>query len=104
MMTEESDPLNFTRIDSAYWEWHKANCPFDRYKSSKDEKRWRDETPFPYLGKLWKRSATPMKSNSGKTVSAWHVSFRAEDGTSVHNDVTLNRRNDAERNWGLGPD
>lgn len=54
------------------------------------------------------RHAFPQKSNSGKSTSRWSVSFRVTtpDGGvySVDDPVEPNRRNDPNRNWGLGRD
>jgi hypothetical protein len=56
------------------------------------------------LGHLkWTRNAHRYPSNSGKTAK-WSSSFTSEDGHIVEdpNPPLRNRRNDPDRNWGLG--
>jgi hypothetical protein len=54
------------------------------------------------------RRAVPQRSNSGKTVLRWSSKFFVTTPTgriyTVDDSVALNRRNDPERNWGLGRD
>ena len=97
----DTDPYFFT-LETAYWKWHKTKCPFDRFANPKEERQWRKDNPFPFDGKLWTRSASGMRSNSGKTISGWDVYFRADDGTAVTKTVDRNRTSDPKRNWGLG--
>lgn len=96
--------VEFLEIEQAFWDWVNKGCPG---KSSNARGKWMREHQgeFEYDGTKWTRSASPMRSNSGKTVVHWTIGFKGEDGRIVHNlDISppvKNRRNDPDRNWGL---
>jgi hypothetical protein len=86
--------------EDAYWR-HWENCPYPKYSS--ESKQWIKNNPwFDFDGKKWKRHASAMRSNSGKSVQGYNVTFVSEDGEQVQGKKpTLNRRNDPARNYGL---
>lgn len=100
MESEGTPLLSYSGLDAAYWKWVEESCPHPPY--SKERTAWLRSNHFPFDGTLWARSATPMLSNSGKSVRAWSVVYRGEDGRHVARDALSNRRNSPERNWGLG--
>lgn len=63
---------------------------------------------FEHEGHQIIRNATPQRSNSGKSISRWVVTFHVTppDGETyvVPDPGSSNRRNDPDRNWGLGRD
>ena len=60
---------------------------------------------FEHEGRRWTRHATRYPSNSGKTAQ-WSASFTSDNGERVSDPhpPIRNRRNDPNRNWGLGSD
>lgn len=63
----------------------------------------RTRAKFEYDGLVWTVFAHPLRSNSGKTITDWMVSYTSSEGHVVKKDETpRNRRNDESRNWGLG--
>ena len=60
---------------------------------------------FDYDGLTWTVFAHPIRSNSGKTIVDWSVRYTSSQGHIVDKDeAPRNRRNDPDRNWGLGRD
>lgn len=92
----------FATLETAYWEWVDKACPFPQ--GSSDRAKWMKSNRFEFEGVEFTRTARPIKSNSGKTVVAWQVTFRGIDGTVIKDEPVRNRRNDPDRNWGLGRD
>jgi hypothetical protein len=91
---------NFYAIEAAWWKWVNENCPS---QSKRARGRWMNENTFEYDGTTWARSYTPYKSNSGKSVVDSTVIFSGADGRKILKTAgSPNRRNDADRNWGLG--
>jgi len=91
--------ITYAELNAAYWAWIEANCP---YPKGKERNAWLKANPFVHNGVAYVRDSSPMRSNSGKTVVAWSVWFRGPGGVVISNEVEPNRRNDANRNWGLG--
>ena len=93
----------FRTLETAYWGWVDNTCSFPR--GSNKRKHWlKDNAAFEMNGTIYTRSAHPMWSNSGKSITGWLRSFTGSDGTVISNDQIRNRRNDPDRNWGLGRD
>src|SRR5512132_3843839 len=87
-------------LDSAYWKWVNAMCPHP--ERSQGRAKWiAQNQTFAHDGVEYKRYTRRQRSNSGKS-SRWFVSFTGNDGSHYADPVGPNRRNDAERNWGLG--
>jgi len=94
--------LEFSTLETAYWAWVERECPFP--EGSKERAKWMKSNPFEFGGIQFARKATSLRSNSGKSTVAWQVTFRGSDGTVISNEPLKNRRNDPDRNWGLGRD
>ena len=95
-------PIPFRTLEDAYWNWLNANCP---HKSGPQRKAWLAENPFVHEGVRYVREASPMKSNSRKSIVGWRVYFYGPGMELVAtnaDDVVPNRANDPARNWGLG--
>lgn len=98
---EAAQPLSFELLEEAYWRWSRRASP--HAPRSPEERRWRNETPFVYRGISFTRSRIPLRSNSGKRVVGGWTTFDGSDGSVFRNEgPALNRRNDPDRNWGLG--
>lgn len=67
----------YSIMEMAYWDWVKAHCPHHPALEPDEERRWRQENPFPYGGKLWRRVTLPDGSISDLYV------FQAEDGIVI---------------------
>jgi hypothetical protein len=91
---------SFPALEAAYCQWIKAECPHPWYTA--DRGGWLKANSFTYGGVGYRREASSIRSNSGKSITAWRVTFKGEDGSVVSNDPVLNRRNDPDRNWGAG--
>jgi hypothetical protein len=97
-MTETDS--GFFAIEEAWWRWVDEHCPS---KSPRARGKWMRANEFSYDGAIWQRNATPYKSNSGKTIVDRMTVFNSNDGRALTSRAgSLNRRNDADRNWGLG--
>jgi hypothetical protein len=60
---------------------------------------------FEYDGTTWTREWNPVMSNTGKSVVDSTEIFRGADGRVIYKAAGKpNRRNDPDRNWGLGPE
>jgi hypothetical protein len=93
---------DFFKIQEAWWKWVNENCPS---KSARARGRWMSANTFTWDGTTWTRSYTPYKSNSGKTTVDSAEIFYGADGRVIGkppSDLGPNRRNDPDRNWGLG--
>jgi hypothetical protein len=91
---------NFFKIEKAWWNWVNKNCLFT---TARARGRWMSANTFEYEGTTWTRDYLPLKSNSGKNVVDSSIIFHGADGRTIHkNSGSPNRRNDSERNWGLG--
>jgi hypothetical protein len=100
---EAAEPVSFEVLEDAYWRWVRRESPHPEH--SPEARRWRQETPFLHRGARYTRDRSVMRSNSGKTVVGGRTTFSGPDGTMFAGErPALNRRNDPERNWGLGPD
>jgi hypothetical protein len=96
MQTDEG----FFAIEAAWWKWVDENCPS---KSPRARGKWMNENEFTYDGTVWQRSMTAYKSNSGKTIVDRDMVFYSADGRTLRcTSGSPNRRNDPDRNWGLG--
>jgi hypothetical protein len=88
--------LDHTFLEALFW----------KVKEEKGERR--PPSSLDYEGHKISRSATRKLSNSGKSRGAWSVSFHVTppEGQpyTVADPISPNRRNDPERNWGLGRD
>jgi hypothetical protein len=86
--------------EDAYWR-HWKKCPHPQH--SPESRQWIKDNPwFEFQEKLWRRTARPMRSNSGKHIVGWNVDYTSQDGVAVEGArVPPNRRNDPLRNWGL---
>jgi hypothetical protein len=91
---------DFFTIEAAWWKWVDDNCPS---QSKRARGRWMSENVFEYEGTTWTRSYVSYKSNSGKSVVDSTTVFAGADGRKIYKTAgSPNRRNDADRNWGLG--
>lgn len=90
----------YYELESAYWKWVNAICPHP--DGSQERARWivQNQT-FVHEGVDYRRHAYRQRSNSGKS-SRWSTSFTGSDGSHYVDPIGPNRRNDPERNWGLG--
>jgi hypothetical protein len=95
--------VSFDELETAWWKWVDTNCPS---KSPRARGRWMYNNAFSYDGTTWRRNSCGYKSNSGMSIVAREVAYISADGRAVHKgiDRRINRRNDPERNWGLGRD
>src|SRR5690349_6791629 len=91
----------FCELEDAWWKWVNENCP---YSSARARGKWMRQNTFIHKGVVWKREMVADRSNSGKTVVQRVITFHTEDGRIVECDPGFrpNRRNDPDRNWGLG--
>lgn len=92
---------DFFAIEDAWWNWVNENCPSE---SPRARGRWMNSHKFEFDGTVWTRDRVGYKSNSGKTIVDNAVSFHGADGRVIAKSPSEfpNRRNDSERNWGLG--
>lgn len=90
----------FFALEAAWWKWVDENCPS---KSPRVRGKWMRENTFSHEGMVWQRDMLPYKSNSGKTIVDRSTTFCSEDGRVIRSPANSpNRRNDPDRNWGLG--
>jgi len=100
---EAAEPSSFEVLEDAYWRWVGRECPFPMHMA--EARRCREETPFLFRGARYTRDRVVMRSNSGKTVVGSRTMFTGPDGAVFASEpMSPHRRNDPERNWGLGPD
>ncbi|MCW2086186.1 UNVERIFIED_ORG: hypothetical protein M2193_008361 [Bradyrhizobium japonicum] len=87
-----------TPID-AYRNWMEQ-CPYP--SGSKKRKEWKKANPLSFNGVTYADHWSPQLSNSGKT-TRWHGWLTGSDGSrhDIIDEHINNRRNDADRNWGL---
>ena len=70
---------------------HLRTCPHLHH--TEDRKAWRKKNPwFEYGGKRWQRVTRPLRSNSGKSVTAWNPYYVSEDGERVEEPVAHSHR------------
>ena len=70
----------FRTLETAYWGWVDNTCSFPR--GSNKRKHWlKDNAAFEMNGTIYTRSAHPMWSNSGKSITGWLRSFTGSDRT-----------------------
>ncbi len=82
---------------------HLEKCPFPSWEKA-NRRTWKKENPtFEYNGITYRDHWSPQLSNSGKT-TRWAGYLTGSDGSTIviKDDHMNNRRNDPERNWGLG--
>jgi len=97
---DAAEPVTFAILERAYWRWADRVCPYPG--GSAAAKQWLATASFAYRGVAYQRTRQSMESNSGKTSHRW-TQYDGADGSSYTNDRPQpNRRNDPERNWGLG--
>jgi hypothetical protein len=85
----------------AYWNYIEK-CPSD----PKERKEWKCEnSTFEFNGVTYNHHWFSQRSNSGKT-SEWYGCLKGSDGSLIwiKERPAKNRRNDPDRNWGLGPE
>ncbi|MET3225854.1 hypothetical protein ABIF35_006641 [Bradyrhizobium japonicum] len=87
-----------TPID-AYRNWMEQ-CPYP--SGSKKRLEWKRANPLLFNGVTYVDHWSPQLSNSGKT-TRWHGWLTGSDGSrhDIIDEHINNRRNDADRNWGL---
>ncbi len=58
---------------------------------------------FEYDGMTWRvTEAWPVKSNTGKKIKGWDVTYTSEQGHVVKSEpIGQSRLNDPDRNWGM---
>jgi len=90
-----------TPLDAYYN--HMEKCPFP--SGSKERRQWKNDNPVVFEGVTYRDHWSPQLSNSGKT-SRWFGYLVGSDGSTIEimNEHINNRRNDPDRNWGLGPE
>jgi hypothetical protein len=89
----------------AYWNYIEK-CPFDSFTQPKERKEWkRENSTFEFNGVTYNNHWFSQRSNSGKT-SELYGCLKGSDGSLIwiREPPAKNRRNDPERNWGLGPE
>lgn len=100
---EAEQPLSAEHLEDAYWRWMNQACPYPRY--SAEARSWRKAVLFEYRGVQYTRDRYIMRSNSGKSVVGGTTTFYGADGSVFSCEGPApNRRNDPDRNWGLGPE
>lgn len=79
------------------------NAPMREYTWSELEARAPkgNGSTFEHDGMVWTKFVHAVRSNSGK-FKRWSISFKSDQGHYVPDDMPPNRRNDPDRNWGLG--
>lgn len=92
-----------TDVNDAFWRAVDAFCPDGT--SFNERRKIIRGMKVEFDGTIWTRHAQGMRSNSGKSISGWTITYNAADGRIVEwQTATKNRRNDSSRNWGAGRD
>jgi hypothetical protein len=100
---EAQQPLSFEVLEDAYWRWVRRACPHASHTPA--ARSWCQDAEFIHRGVAYERTRTVMRSNSGKSVVGGETQFLGADGSLFESaPLARNRRNDPERNWGLGPE